>query len=189
MISKRGYVDRIQSHHAHGVYSDHHNYQALTACRFFLKPHFKSVLVNICAINTSSKEGFYFYPPSSFSSLLLLLALHNKRIKNISSSSAASLSLHMSSVCKNNYIIHCFSVALKKKSVENEKNNKMQRENILSPPPPPPPPSILPFLLDANFHFNCVKPLFLTSEKCVCVRVLIRESKNTACRIFMLITL
>lgn len=42
---------------------------------------------------------------------------------------------------------------------------------------------------DADFHFNCVKALFLTSEKCVRVRVLIRECKNTACRIFMLITL
>lgn len=68
-----------------------------------------------------------------------------------------------------------------KKSEATRKTTKCKGRTFLSPTPP--------FLLDANFHFNCVKPLFLTSEKCVCVRVLIRESKNTACRIFMLITL
>lgn len=64
-----------------------------------------------------------------------------------------------------------------------ETNNKMQSGEHFRLPLSP------PLLLDANFHFNCVKPLFLTSEKRVRVRVLIRESKNTACRIFMLITL
>lgn len=59
---------------------------------------------------------------------------------------------------------------------QQEKQQHSQGEHFVALP--------LPSFPDADFHFNCVKALFLTSEKCVRVRVLIRECKNTACRIF-----
>lgn len=75
----------------------------------------------------------------------------------------------------------CFFLLTLSKKDAATRTTKCKREHFVTPPSP--------FFPDADFHFNCVKPLFLTSEKCVRVRVLIRESKNTACRIFMLITL